>query len=210
MISQRNVPEEIVNAVVDGEIDADEAGHLLQDPETARRIRELRQVSRDVRMAYEDVHVAPQLATKQIQRPILKLAATILVLSAGLLLGFFFRDLVAGPQKHLLLHVTDGSEVAMSAAMDSIERNLARGVSVDLVTQRRGIALVGVDSPIAARLSHLAATHDNFVIYACAGTLEKLRASGAAGGLIAATRTDTYAIDRVSHAYQHRWRYERI
>lgn len=207
---QKPTTDEIVNALVDGEIDADEAASLLDHPDTARRAQELRRISQEIRLAYKDVKATPLLDVGHRNKPLINLAAAILVLVTGLLLGFFFRDLVAGPKKHLLLHVTDGSDVAITAAMNTIERNLANGVSVDLMTQRQGLALVSIDSPVAAQLRRLAASHPDFEIFACAGTLEKLRARGAAPALIAETRIDSYAIDRVSYAYQHRWRYERI
>lgn len=207
-MNQTQHSTEIISALAEGEIEAAEAEGLLNDAQTRERIAGLRQKAGAARDDQSQVLAAGQPSAARRLWPVA--GAAVLAFAAGIILGVAGRGWVPAVDGHLLLHVTDGSEAAMYSALEGMEQNLAQGVAVDLVLQRRGVAMVRMNSPVAARLAQLAAQYDELSIYACAGTLERLRAAGASPLLIEAARTDTYAIDRVSHAYKQHWRYERI
>ena len=209
MRQPKNTPEVIICAAVDGEVDAQEIAEIQSRPDAMRYMHDLRQISQDIKLAYEDIDNVV-LASESGSSTQLKFVAGGLILVGAVFLGFFLRDLTAGPVDHLLLHVTRGDEASMMAAMEVIETSLAKGIAIDLMTQRDGLSLLNIDSPVAARLHELAGENPNLHIFACAGTLEKLRDRGGEPMLIADALTDTRAVDQLSYAYEHRWRYQRL
>lgn len=227
-----------LHAFVDGQLHGAERERLLAamdaDAPLRERVCALRHTKEWVNLAFENAR-APERGDRY--RPartwsrqgLCGLAASLLLLAAGFLLGWFvqdaqrsheplssvvLRDIEAGNYK-VVLHIDRSDSARFEEVLDGAEYLLKayrdNGVEVDVLANAGGIDMLRVDvSPYAQRIAHLMREYDNLHFIACANTLQRLQEKGVKPILISPSRTDTTAVEHIIKRLQLGWAYIRV
>jgi len=127
--------DEFLNAYIDGELDKEETGLLLNElrynQTLSQRITDLQKVREMVRYAYHDVLPeinSPQASSKQTSRSKLAVAASI-ILSLGIALGWGLH--IANQSPDGLLHIAEAIQIKSSTIADQQETKLVLHVTTN-------------------------------------------------------------------------------
>ena len=235
----REPSEERLNALVDGELAAADAEVLLEqlrsDAALRERLSQLRLSKELVRHAY--AHWAPprpvgRADDRRRWRPV---AAGLVVLACGALLGWSVRERLASPAvsleqlaqqtersprveaERIILHLSSGSAQQALAVLERAEglletaRASGRKVSVEVVANGGGLDLLrdGV-SAHAGRIAKLRVVYPGLTLVACGQSVQRLRDSGVEVKLLPGTITATSALDEIVLRLQQGWAYVQI
>jgi len=235
MSDHENISGEMLNAFVDGELDAGEWESLAQrieaDPLLGGEVAALRIAKDRVRNAYAGLP-APAAAPRGRARPGRWAAAAAVFAAAG---WFAHAWLFAVPELdpasayvlanapasidsgHVLVHVSTGGQEALGRALDEVEdllraaRREGRALEVEIVANRSGIDLLEArGAPAAKRIAALRARYANLSLVACGQTLRRLAAGGRKVDLLPGTRVAPSALDEVVDRLRSGWVYVRV
>lgn len=229
-----HISPELLNAFVDGELDAAEKARLLTriaaDSALKDRVCELWQLKELVGQAYPPAPAAPAVPRRRRHPwPVQALAAALILgvgVNAGWLLhdqrppsaakgpGFaLLDDAIHGTQK-VVLHVFSGEDIRFEGALDAAEAFInqaqaqGRRVELDIVANGEGLRLLRADfSPYAERIKTLRQAHHNLRFYACGVTLQRLREKGAEVRLLPEVEITPSALEWISTRERQGWRY---
>lgn len=238
MSAAQDFPDPLLHAFVDGQLHGADRERLLAAMESDLPLRErvcaLRRTKEWVNLAFESA-APPARGRQRIplharSRPgLCGLAASLLLLTAGFLLGWLaqdaqdareplsstvLRDIEAGKYK-VVLHIDRSDSARFEEVLDSAEQLLKayrdNGVEVDVLANAGGLDLLRVDvSPYARRIAHLMGEYENLRFIACANTLQRLQKKGIKPVLIDPSRTDTTAVEHIIRRLQQGWAYIRV
>lgn len=238
MSNEQDFPVNQLHAFVDGQLHGADRERLLEAMETDLQLRErvcaLRRTKEWVNLAFEDASAPDRERRHRMARGWSRqgwcgLAASLLLLAAGFLLGWFvqdaqraheplgsvvLRDIEAGNYK-VVLHIDRSDNARFEEVLDGAEYLLKayrdNGVEVDVLANAGGIDMLRVDvSPYAQRIAHLMGEYDNLRFIACANTLQRLQEKGVKPILIGQSRTDTTAVEHIIKRLQLGWAYIRV
>jgi intracellular sulfur oxidation DsrE/DsrF family protein len=227
-----------LNAFVDGELDALDAGRVLdamqRDPVLARRACELRLTKDLVRHAYPIAAGNGDRGHRGFGRRWWALAAAAVFLVAiGAGGGWAshawtqdddYSQLVlragavaqTGAPDHVLLHVSSSAPERVAAMLDETEGMLAaarrngRSIAIEILANSSGLDVLRPDaSPAAARLESLRAEYPNLTLVACGQTIERLREKGVTVHLVPDATVASSALDEVVKRIHEGWTYVR-
>lgn len=238
MSTEQDFPDNQLHAFVDGQLHGADRERLLAAMEADTTLRErvcaLHRTKEWVNLAFETAtppvrsHSRSPARTWSRQR-LCGLAASLLLLTAGFLLGWFtqdaqraneplssvvLRDIEAGNFK-VVLHIDRSDAARFEEVLDGAEYLLKayrdNGVEVDVLANAGGIDLLRVDvSPYAQRIAHLMAEYENLRFIACANTLQRLQEKGIKPIMIDQSRTETTAVEHIIRRLQQGWAYIRV
>ncbi|MBU0500434.1 MAG: hypothetical protein KJ558_14080 [Gammaproteobacteria bacterium] len=206
MKPESDVSFEMLNAFVDGELDAAEKSRLLSriaaDNRLKDRVCELWQLKEMVGDAYplDAVCLAPRRSRRSLPWIPQSLAA-MLILALGMGSGWLLhgdRQLppVDGPNfavldgrpkatSKVVLHIFSGEDIRFEGALDNAEDFIktanaqGRPVQLDIVANSEGLRLLQADhSPFSTRIKAMKQAYKNLNFYACGVTIKRLREKG--------------------------------
>lgn len=206
MKTESDVSFEMLNAFVDGELDAAEKSRLLSriaaDNTLKDRVCELWQLKEMVGNAYPLEAAFRTPRRSHWGRPWLPQAlAAMLILAVGMGSGWLLHGdrtipPVEGPTlamvkespqspSKVVLHIFSGEDIrfegALDAAEDFIKTATAEGrpVQLDIVANSEGLRLLEADhSPYSTRIKAMKQAYKNLNFYACGVTIQRLRDKG--------------------------------
>jgi uncharacterized protein len=230
------VSDELLNAFVDGELDAAEKARLLNcmasdaSAQLRERVCQLWQLKELVRSAYpqQKESVPPSKRNVSPLRRYRQALAAGLVLAMGAAMGWFSHEGLESPadlnlmamqmaEGKVVLHLSSADPERFNAALNEAEA-LSRGrdrlghpVRVELVADEGGLTLLRADvSPYAERIRTLGKNHGNLAFLACNNTLEKLRKSGTTVELLPNVEVAPSAKELITARVQHGWTYIKV
>ena len=232
------VSDELLNAFVDNELDAEEKSrllnHMVEDAsgQLRERVCQLWQLKELVRSAYPQPEKALPSRNKRggtaFGRYSQALAAS-LMLTLGTALGWFAHEggqrtsagqnLAArqSAEGKVILHLASSDPGKLKAALDEAEELSQRRdrtgspVQVELVANEGGLTLFRADvSPYARRIESMNKTHENITFIACNNTIGTLRKAGVEVKLLPHVEVSPSVIDEILTRVQHGWTYVRI
>lgn len=238
MNTERDIPDNILHAFVDGQLEGPDRERLLAAMETDIPLRErvcaLRRTKEWVTLAFETAQAPTRSRQQPSRRSVSRqrlcgMAATLLLLIGGFLLGWFtqqsqhsheplssvvLRDIEAGNYR-VVLHIDRSDATRFEEVLDGAEYLLrtyrGKGVQVDVLANAGGIDLLRVDvSPYAKRVAHLMGEYENLRFVACANTLQRLQEKGIEPILIDPSQTGTTAVEHIIERLQQGWAYIRV
>ncbi len=224
--------DELLHALVDGELGPADAEPLLAQLQTDTMLRErvaqLRLQKDLVRHAY--ARLAPdEPAAPARRRRIPATAGWALALVGGMVIGWLAHGpgLVPGAARssqasvltteHVVLHLSTGSAQAGAAALDRAEgllgaaQSAGRPLSVEIVANSDGLDLLrqGV-SAHAQRIARLHQAHPGLALVACGQTAQRLRDAGIEVRLLPGVTEASSALDQVVQRMRQGWDYVKI
>ena len=234
MRDEEKLSDELINAFVDGELDAEARAELLGDEDQDSRLCEARRLKELVRHAYGSV---PECRPGEVPRAgghLLRnsAAALVFIFFGALTGGWFFgstqenglRGHLESPQmaqafssQNTLVHITSDDQATMAAALDYAEAIFAEaqltGVTrrVEIVANEGGLNLLRSDvSPFSDRIREMSRENQELVFYACGRAIERLEENGVEVILVPDARIVRSALDQVVERMQEGWEYHRI
>jgi intracellular sulfur oxidation DsrE/DsrF family protein len=230
MKKDERISDEQLDALMDGELDAEEESMIYSlsesCPELDGRMCQHRKVKQLVQHAYRDL---PQPKRPGHGRPPRKMllglaAAALMVLAIGLAGGWYAAKASGGAplaadqtasvvSDTWLLHVASADPERMKRALDRAE-SLMNGPGgetrrVEIVANEGGLDLLRSDvTPYADRIEQLAAR--DVLFFACSRAIERLEEHGVRVSLVPEANTHYTALDRVVQRLRQGWTYEKI
>lgn len=237
MNSEHEISDELLNAFVDGELDAAEKSRLLErlaeSPGLRARVCELWQLKEMVRSGHP-LSAAPNKSIRSgrkldVQRFTQVLAAC-LMLALGAGAGWSVRgarDPVSSVgfefgAKHVdegkvILHLASADSDRLKTALDEAEELAASRdkagdpVRVELVTNAGGLNLLRSDvSPYSARIKDLRAAHANLHFLACQTAIDNLIRKGVRVNLLPEAEITESAVDQIIKRLKQGWVYIQV
>lgn len=237
---QEPISQEYLNALVDGELTADELrqayGRIEEDPEFKARACETRTLKEMVKSGYAGLAPTPAASRRGFDGWPQAMAAALLLV-VGLGGGWLARgeleqppqvDRLAGlpsgyqpvsltsqvdPGK-VLLHLDSNEPVRLEAALDLAERMLATGgddARVEVVVNSYGLNLLRQDtSPHRERIARLADQNANLRFVACGQTLARFKREGIQVVLVPEASVASSAIGEILGRMQDGWVYVKV
>jgi intracellular sulfur oxidation DsrE/DsrF family protein len=231
------VSDELLNAFVDNELDAEEKSrllnHMVEDAsgQLRERVCQLWQLKELVRSAYPQQENALSPPNKRsgtnFGRYSQALAAS-LMLALGAALGWFANEgqgTSAGQnlaarqmtEGKVILHLASSDPGKLKAALDEAEEMSQRRdrtgspMQVELVANEGGLTLFRADvSPYARRIETMNKTHENITFVACNNTIGTLRKAGVDVRLLPYVEITPSVVDEILRRVQHGWTYVKI
>lgn len=235
MSNEHPFSDEHLNAYIDSQLDAEEAGQVLmslrETPALGQQVCELRQVQDLVRHAYSDTEIPESInASKRNRWPrYLQGAAAVLLLAVGAtggwlahgndpaaVQGAFLATAQARPQ-NVILHISTDDPMKVSDALDQAELMLERSKEkgndfrLEIVANGDGLNLLRARySSYPERTEDLIKNYENLSIMACARTLQAIKDQGGDVELLPSVSTTESALERVVDRLQDGWLYIRV
>lgn len=237
MKKDEHISEEQLNALIDGELDAEEGSAILSEAEQSaeldQRLCQQRKLKELVKHAYQDVPEPRRfLARKGPAQSMFGMAiAASLLMLVGLTSGLFLQRFLdrdaqsqilaaaAGNQaiatsENYILHVINGEPEQMKLALqktrellDASEPGLLR--QVEIVANEKGLNLLRSDiTPYSDEISAL--SDENVIFYACAKAIQRLEEKGIDVQLVPEAIPGYTALDRVVIRMKDGWQYIKI
>lgn len=236
MSNDEKVTEQMLNAFVDNELDAESRAMVFNNADDSSdvdiKLCEYRKLKDLMRHAYCDVpgmtHAAPTPPYSGF-RVTGKTAFAAVVFGivsafAGALIGHSVAPAISASDHQLLaaeqsnnviVHLTSNDVETMDAALTRVEflladqRSSGTTFAIELVTNDYGIDLLRSDtSPFAERIAALQDHH--VVLLACARRIERLKQAGEDVLLLPRVEHQYTAFERVVDRLESGWRYESI
>lgn len=234
------ISQEYLNALVDGELTADERERayrrIEEDADFKARVCETRTLKDMVKDGYADL--APAQVGKGRGFDWLPQAlAAMLMLAVGLGGGWLARGELAQPPQmdrlaglpsgyqpvslssqvdpgKVLLHLDSNEPARLEAALDLAERMLAEGdggARVEVVVNSYGLNLLRQDvSPYRERIARLADQNANLAFVACGQTLARFKREGIQVVLVPEASVATSAIGEILGRMRDGWVYVKV
>lgn len=236
----REVSDERLGALIDGELTAADAAALLEqlctDAALRERVSQLQLGKALVRQAYAGVAPPCQPAPVRSGLPPWRaIAAGFVAVGFGASLGWTAREQAAtvadpsvqlaeqavsaprSPIERVVLHLSSASPAHALAVLERAEgiletaRSSSRTVSVAIVASGGGLDLLREGvSAHAGRIAALRARYPGLALVACGQTAQRLRDGGAEVRLLPGAVTATSALDEIVLRMQQGWAYVRI
>jgi intracellular sulfur oxidation DsrE/DsrF family protein len=232
---ERPVSAEQLNAYIDNQLDAEEAGLVLkalqESSPISHELCELHRVQDMVRHAYSSDAIPQRPAPQQSRwhTPSWQGIAASLLLLCGATAGWFAHDvhdpsmeslyLSAAPQRtqNVILHISTDDPVKVSDALDQaqllLERNKKLGHSfhMEIVANGEGLNLLRARySNFPERTEELIHNYDNLTVMACSKALQAIKAQGGDTKLLPNINTTDSALERVVTRLQDGWLYIKV
>ncbi len=236
MNTETEISEEQLHLFVDGELDPAEANAILEaldeDEALRERVGQLQHLKALVRHQYpltsseQDSTATPRL------RRHYAIAASILVLVTGMVLGWMGHQLSDGrlaqttfghdsgstaiaQGNRILLHIDDsdrGKLQALIAYTEALlENNQQQDLKIEVVANAGGLDIFRTDNtPEKLKLRKLSQRYSNLELFACANAIARLREKGIEVDLIPEAHTGASALDHIIQRMQEGWRYHKI
>jgi intracellular sulfur oxidation DsrE/DsrF family protein len=230
----------MINAFVDGQLDAGNCENVLaameNDPQTRERVYLMRRAKDLMKVGFE--HVESPLPAAPIGkkrrlfgRSAYGLAASLLVMSLGFgsgIFGYYFTKQLSGGTSvaamsttrdtytdRVVLHLSESDPKQFSAALGYIEKflhdNQAPGSQIEVIANSGGLDLMRSDkSPFKTQVVAMIRDHDNVHFIACANGIRNLRKQGDNPPIIRNIDTDKTAIDHIIGRLQAGWTYVKV
>jgi len=198
-----------INAFVDGELTVDERMDLLaamqRDPDLAREACEMNNLKSQLQLAYAN---PPGLAACNVARgrsPWLTIAASFVMLAAGLLGGWLLGNAPANPERFVMLdaqgrgqapatadspetrivfHLTNPDQAVAGELLDDVEQMLSayqregQPLRVEIVSHGEGLDLLRQRlSQHKGKIHQLAEKFNNLTFVACKNTIDRVQVS---------------------------------
>ncbi len=234
------VSQEYLNALVDGELTADELERayrrIEEDSVFKARVCETRTLKEMLKGGYADL-VPPRAARRRGLDWLPQAMAALLILAVGLGGGWLARgerdqppqvDRLAGlpsgyqpislttqvdPGK-VLLHLDSNEPARLEAVLDLAERMLQRGggnARVEVVVNSYGLNLLRQDvSPYSERIARLADSHANIAFVACGQSIARFKRDGIQVELVPEASVATSAIGEILGRMRDGWVYVKV
>lgn len=235
MNNEHPFSDEHLNAYVDKQLDAEEAGQVLeqlrQGSTLNQQVCELRQMQDMIRHAYSDAAI-PESRTELKKRRwprYIQGAAAMLLLAVGVTVGWMAHGtdpvtrqgvyLTAGQHRaqNIILHISTDDPIKVSDALDQAEMMLARNKDkgkpfrLEIVANGDGLNLLRARySSYPERTEELIHNYDNLTVMACARTLQAIKEQGGDVELLPHVSTTESALERVVDRLQDGWLYIRV
>jgi len=218
---------ESLNALADGELGRQEREALLErialDDDLGRALCDIQRTKDFVRLAYPEVEVAPERAEPRQAGRWWQAAAAVLLFVAGTGTGMlldrqvgttepFALSQVAPVPDKIVLYIGESDHGKFDRVLDEAESYLkthaTAGAEVNIVTSAGGIDMLrtGV-TPVAQRISALAAEYGALNFIACNTTISRLRDKGEDVGLVREAKVAPSAVQFVVGRLQEGWGY---
>lgn len=234
------ISQEYLNALVDGELTADELERAYRriedDADFKARVCETRTLKEMIKGGYVD------LAPSQVARGrgfdwLPQAMVAMLMLAVGLGGGWLARGELAQPPQmdrlvglpsgyqpislssrvdpgKVLLHLDSNAPARLEAALDLAERMLAEGgggARVEVVVNSYGLNLLRQDvSPYRERIARLAEQNANLVFVACGQTVARFKREGIQVVLVPEAHVATSAIGEILGRMRDGWVYVKV
>jgi intracellular sulfur oxidation DsrE/DsrF family protein len=234
-MSNERFSDEHLNAYIDGQLDAEEAGQVMmglrETPSLSQQVCELRQVQDLVRHAYGDASLPESRSVLKNRRwpRYLQGAAAVLLLAVGaaagwlahgnnpaFLQGAYLTTAQSRPQ-NVILHISTDDPIKVSDALDQAELMLVRSKEkgndfrLEIVANGDGLNLLRARySSYPERTEELIHNYDNLAVMACARTLQAIKEQGGDVELLPSVNTTESALERVVDRLQDGWLYIRV
>lgn len=235
MSAQGKFSDNHLHAFVDGQLPGEEREQLLSAMENDVELREqvcaLHRTKEWVNLAFDGAqapqHPLPTDTGSGRWMRMFGLAASLLLMSTGFLLGWLtssttrepldsvvLHDIAEGNHK-VVLHIDRSDPSRFTEVLDGAEELLRTyrdaGMEVDVLANAGGIDLLRVDvSPYAQRIARMMRKYNNLHFIACANTLQRLKEKGIQPVLIDHTQQDSTAVEHIIHRLQQGWAYVRV
>lgn len=217
-----------LNALADGELESRETSELLErikhSPEMQRELCDVHLLKDMLRSAYPAG--VPAQPARQRQRHILSIAASLLMLAVGFIVGsqqqtpvtvletVSLQGSVSQPHR-VVLHIDESSSEKFENVLQHAESMLVnyheQGVQVDIVTSASGVELLMANAaPHLSRVSSLARSYETLTLVACNNTLTRMRKEGRQTKLINEAIIASSAVEHVVKRLQQGWQYVAI
>jgi intracellular sulfur oxidation DsrE/DsrF family protein len=232
--------EERLNALIDGELAPADAEPLLEQLRTDAALRErvgqLRLGKELVRHAYAGLAAPHRAAPDTVDTPRRQvLAASVLAVAVGALLGWTAREQGLGPMRasvdlagqavvlppgaaeRIVLHLGTAAPQDALAVLERAEgilqaaRATGRVVPVEIVANGGGLDLLRAGiSAHAERIAGMRVAYPQLSLVACGQTAQRLRDGGVEVRLLPGTVEASSALDEIVLRMQQGWAYVRI
>lgn len=234
------VSQEYLNALVDGELTADERERayrrIEEDADFKARVCETRTLKEMLKGGYADL-APPRAAGRRGFNGLPQAMAAMLILALGLGGGWLARgeferppqvDRLAGlpsgyqpvalsnridPGK-VLLHLDSNDPARLEAVLDLAERMLAQGggeARIEVVVNSYGLNLLREDvSPYRERIARLADDHSNIAFVACGQSIARFKRDGVRVDLVPEASVASSAIGEILGRMQDGWVYVKV
>lgn len=236
MTSGQDISDSQLHLYVDGELDPSENERILQaidnDEAIRARVCQLQYLKALVKNQYplEHQHPMPGAAENK-ATPWFSIAASIVVLAAGTLLGWMGHGLSASSTQSaetstiadhaaitqsnkILLHIDDGDPGKLQALLgyaEALLENNSQDLKVEVVANASGLNIFRAGgSPEQAQLRKLTRQHSNLALFACANAIARLREKGVNVDLIPEAHTGATALEHIIRRMQEGWSYHKI
>lgn len=231
MNNEHPFSEEHLNAYIDNQLDAEEAGEVLKalrgSPALNQRVCELRHMQDLMRHAYGDSAIPESRTVVKRRRwpRYLQGAAALLLLTVGAAAGWLAHDndrsarvtLAAAQSRpqNIILHISTDDPLKVSDALDQAEQMLSRNkdkpFQLEIVANGEGLNLLRARySSYPERTEELIRNYNNLSVMACARTLQAIREQGGDVELLPHIGTTESALERVVDRLQDGWIYIRV
>jgi len=232
---QEKISDEVLNAFVDGQLEAEERlgvlGAAQSDEELAARICTLREIKELTRLAYANPPQPPSRANRHSAAPWPRLAAAAAMLATiGSIGGWAAHGYLAQPTPfqlteatnvqtdRFILHLSDGDASKMEATLNDVEtlyqRFEAAGqtAQIEVVFNGEGLKLLNADaSPYGQRIRTLLQEHNGIAFLACAQAMERMELKGRPIQLLPQVKViDEGALERIITRIRQGWSYIKV
>lgn len=235
-----HIDDLMVNAFVDGQLDAVHCESVIAAMETNAETRErvylMRRAKDLIKVGFESAET-PSAAGPVPGRGLFGrrcsagLAASLLMASIGFgsgMLGYHVSKQLsdAAPAgalaaahtpstDHVILHVSESDPKQFSAALRYVEHfldsNQAPGSQIEVIANSGGLDFMRADkSPFKAQVVAMMKHHNNVHFIACANGIRNLRKRGIEPKIIGDIDTDKTAIDHIINRLQAGWTYVKV
>lgn len=240
MKQAEDIDDVMINAFVDGQLDAANCEAVLAgmeaDPEIRQRVYLVRRAKDLMKVGFGTAQ-APSPATSRIRSCLSGrlgthgLAASLLAVSLGFgsgVLGYHVsRQLSSGEHQpalasaqmpssdHVILHISQSDPRQFSAALRYVENflnnNPLPASRIEVVANAGGLDLMRADvSPFKNQIVSLMKRHENVHFIACLNGIRNLRRRGIEPRIIGDIDTDETAIDHIINRLQAGWTYVKV
>ena len=235
-----HIDDLMVNAFVDGQLDAVHCESVIAameaSAETRERVYLMRRAKDLIKVGFESAETPS--ATGPVpgrglfgRRYSMGLAASLLIVSIGFgsgVLGYYVSKQLSPPSpagalaaartpstNHVILHVSESDPKQFSAAMRYVENfldsNQAPGSQIEVIANSGGLDLMRADkSPFKAQVVAMMKHHSNVHFIACANGIRNLRKLGIEPKIIGDIDTDKTAVDHIINRLQAGWTYVKV
>lgn len=236
-MKQSVISDEQLNALLDGELDQYEREKLLQEiavsPELKSRYDELQKLKSLLRVSYQQVP-QPVYSNSTVAYRYFNyrnLLQSAVILCFGVLIGWYAAGdkMTANPniqaiekvspqlynRERILIHISSNEERRVKQALNVAEKLLkdnshGRALTVEVVANAEGLAVLRKNSPYAKKIAELSNAHDNIKFLAC-GIAKKVAAlkENKPIELLPQARDIPAALDEILRRLQEGWTYVR-
>lgn len=232
-----------LNAYIDGELSDEERMEMLAsmraNPELAREACELNNLKSQLQLAYSDPPGLGNCNIEQRRSPWTALAASLVMLAAGLLGGWVLGTNPAtqdrfvmldtegrgqapasadSPETRIVVHLTNSDQLVIGELLDDVEHMLrayqrdGQPLRVEIVSNGDGLDF------LRSRLTHyrdrihaLSETYDNLTFVACKNTIDRVEVSqGIEVNIVPEAEITESGVNRVVTRQKQGWSYIRV